>query len=146
MRQVVVDRDLARQGRRPELGRALQLLGRGGQDLVETVVPEAAHAHWQRLLLVLRVAQLLGQLKDALDVIVVDMTDQERIDDERLTRLDSALLTQPLEARLEVWPVDVRRPAINHDQAWLCSAEVQDEAVALAGAEYIETKEHHGLP
>ncbi len=57
-----------------------QLLGLVADDVVETVVPEAENLHQLRLVVHVRLEQLLRQVENALNVIVIHVADHEQID------------------------------------------------------------------
>ena len=93
---VDLDVSVVRRARRSRTrGRAELALDRGGQlvgvavdDVVEAVVPEAEDLH-ERRCCVRCFAQLLGEVEDALDVVVVDVADHQQVD------VSGSLLAEP---------------------------------------------------
>jgi hypothetical protein len=80
-------------------------------------VPEALHLQGLRLLIALGLDQFFRQLQDAVDMVVVNMADHQQVYGERIVIFEAARLSNLREPRLQVRPVDLRRPAVYQDEA-----------------------------
>ncbi len=138
-----VRREVAVHGGRSELAadRGSELFRVLADDVVEAVVPEAGDAHEGR-----RAggrAQLAREIEDALDMVVVHVAHHQPVDRERALAAQPARLADLHEPRLEMRLVDALRAAVDQDEPGLGPGpEVEQQAVALAGAAHVEAEDH----
>src|ERR1044071_1854709 len=106
-------------------------------------MPKTTDLEWQWLLSVLRLNQFFREFENALDVIVVDVTDHHHVNRQRGIRIKPACLSDLRETRLEMGFINVRWSTVDQCQTRLVfGAEVKNEAVAFARTSYVQCKKH----
>ena len=122
---------------------AVSSSGRLPIRLSKLFVPEAQYLQRQRPMCRLVPQQLAGQIKDAVNVVVVDVADHQHIHVQRLIRRERACGTDGGDARLELRSIDAPGAAIDHDQTGrVLRSGMQKEAVALRRTTQIHTEDH----
>src|SRR5918995_4113958 len=118
------------------------------RQVVERVVPERLRAQPGRPRALILGDQLFGELQQSADVVVVDVADHQQLERQRLVVAEPPERAKPLaeleQPRLERVAVDRARPAVDQDERRaLLGPEVEQQAVAMTGAECLE-REGHG--
>jgi hypothetical protein len=123
-----------------------QFLCRIAKDVVEGVVPDAADPHERRAVRLLRHHELAREVEDPGDVIVIDVTDHDAVDRQRMVRGQAAGSRDRLEPRFEMPRVHRRGAAVDDREPGIgAPAEVQQETIALPGSPYIQAENHADL-
>jgi hypothetical protein len=83
------------------------------------------------------------EIDDAVNMVVIDVTDHEQIDSQRLSTFRMASLLNLFEPVLQVLAVNTSRSTVDqHHVRFVFSAVMQDEAITLAGRNDVQTKDH----
>ena len=97
---------------RPEGG-----ISRSPDNVVEAVVPKRLNLIGQRPMVVLGFAQLVGEIQNALNMVIVDVADQQQPHRQAVVRGQMARLAEFFQARQQGLPGGAGRPAVDDDQA-----------------------------
>jgi hypothetical protein len=115
--------------------RLCQLVGKTSNQFIEAVVPEVLDIQEGRATRADRIALLFGEVKNTLNVVVVDVADHQEVDNERLASRKVARGSDLLDARPQMLPVNILRAAVDyHEARQALRTEMDQQAVAIAGA------------